>query len=81
MPKTLLGRNKIPHEGVAKLIWGELGARGYSATDLAAIIGASPNTARRRMTNPGSFTLDELLSITRKLDIPLDKLRAEITYG
>jgi len=80
VPRTILDKRRLPHEKLVKLIWGELGPRGYTPVELAEIMGVTPNTARKRMREPGDFTLDELLKICRGLDIPLDALRAAITY-
>lgn len=81
MPKTLLGKKKIRHEKLAKLLWGEMGDKGVSPADLGCIMGVSANTARRRMNAPGEFTLDELLDICRGLDIPIAELREAITFN
>jgi hypothetical protein len=40
----------------------------------------SDDTLSRRLKNPGSITLDELVNIGRRLGISIDDLRAAIRY-
>ena len=51
--------------------------RGYgiTGTTLAGILEVSQPTAYRRLREPGSFTLDELYSISVRAHIPLSEIR------
>lgn len=80
MPRVKLAQpKKPPFEKLLQLLYGAMGIYGYKAEQLAPIMGCSPNTARRRLENPGEFTLKELGKISAGLNIPIDELRAAIT--
>lgn len=80
MPRTNLCQREKPHQRVGALIAGAAISRGYTIGALGPIICASENTARSRIRNPGSLTVDELVKLGRKLQIPIDELRAAIRY-
>lgn len=69
-----------PHAELAQLIAGAAYMRKQSTADLCSAIGKSENTVRSRLKNPGELTVDELVRLGRKLEIPIDKLRAAIQY-
>ena len=61
---------KIPFQEFVELIRG----KGINAPRLAVILECSPNTARSRMRNPGSFTLGDLMKLHRRGHIKKDDL-------
>ena len=80
MPRVKLAQpKKPPYEKLLQLLYGAMGIYGYKAEHLAPVMGCSPNTARRRLENPGEFTLKELSRLSSGLNIPIDELRAAIT--
>ena len=54
--------------------------RGYDldGAGLARVLGKAPGTGRARMEDPGSITVAELRTISRRAHIPIDELRAAI---
>ena len=79
-PRVKLAQpKKPPYEKLLQLLYGAMGIYGYKAEHLAPVMGCSPNTARRRLENPGEFTLKELSRLSSGLNIPIDELRAAIT--
>ena len=50
----------------------------FTAPRLASIIDCSVPTARRRINDPESFTVEELRKISRRGHIPLDEIRAAL---
>lgn len=80
MPRVKLAQpKKPPFEKLLQLLYGAMGIYGYKAEHLAPIMGCSPNTARRRLENPGEFTLKELSRLSSGLQIPVEELRQAIT--
>ena len=80
MPRTNLCKREIPHQRVGALIAGAAIQQDMSIGDLGPIIGASANTARARMKNPGKLTIDEYVRLCRKLHIPVADARDAIRY-
>lgn len=80
MPKVKLGQPK--RDKLRELICGVLSAYGPSgdAERVAGILGCSLPTARKRIREPKGMPVDELLRLTRGLGIPLEEVRAAITY-
>ena len=72
MPRTRL--DPTPHP-LARLIWGTLKATGKTPEDVARP-GLCGGTIRRRLANPESFTVGELVTLSRALHIPIDDIRA-----
>ena len=68
------------HYKLRVLLRGTMKAKGVGWDDLEDILKCSRPTAHRRMTNVGTMTLDELLSLGRGLHIPIDELREAIRY-
>lgn len=80
MPAVKWIRRDLEHEELGCLIAGTVALRGYGAAKVAAILGTSENTARARIKNPGSLTVDEMTKLGRGLGIPIEKLRDAIQY-
>lgn len=80
MPRTNLCRREVPHAQLGQLIAGAAFMRKKNTEQLAAAIGRSENTLRARLRNPGELTVSELTRLGRKLEIPIDELRAAIQY-
>lgn len=80
MPRTNLCKREIPHAALAQLIGGTVYTRKTRTDDVAAMLGCSPNTALKRLRDPGTLTVDELTRLARRLEIPIDALRAAIRY-
>lgn len=64
------------NEVAASRIRALLAERGISHADFAIGVGLSDRTAARRLAGSSSWTLDELSSAARFLDIPLGSLIA-----
>ena len=62
-----------PHD-VADRIRATLKETRRSINGLPELTGIADKTLRRRLANPGSFTLEELNAIARALDVPLEHL-------
>ncbi len=74
------GRDKCLEDLVA-LIWGRLAALGLNNGDLAKELGVCKQTVSRWKKNPKKwFTVEDLLTTCRTLNIPLEELRAVIHY-
>ena len=80
MPRTNLCRRTVPFEDLGRLLAGAAWARKIGMEAIGATIGKNRNTASARMRDPGSLTLAELTRLGRKLEIPIDELRAAIHY-
>lgn len=50
----------------------------FTAPRLASILGCSVATARRRINDPASFTVEELRRINKCGHIPMDEIRAAL---
>lgn len=64
---------KVPFDNFAKYIKGRC-----SSPELAAVIGCSAPTARKKINNPELFTLGDLKKISERKHIPIEELRGEI---
>ena len=51
---------------------------GFNGENLEAVLGHSPPTNRRRISNPDELTVGDLKKLARKGHIPLDEIRAAI---
>lgn len=80
MPRTNLCKREVPHARLGQLIAGAAFMRKINTEQLAAAIGKSENTVRARLRAPGELTVSELTRLGRKLEIPIDELRAAIQY-
>ena len=80
MPRTNLCRRQKPHEQLGRLLAGAAWDRKIGMEELGAAIGRNRNTASARIRDPGSLTVSELVKLGRKLEIPIDELRAAIRY-
>ena len=67
------------HARLRVLLQGTAAALGKSAEEVAEIWDCSLPTARKRMRDPGSITVDQLLAISRGLGIPLEEIRNAIS--
>ena len=67
------------HEPLLVLLNGTLSALGKGTEDAAVILSCSAPTARKKLGEPGGLTIDELLTLSRGLGIPIDKIRAAIS--
>ena len=65
---------EVPFVTVRRLLLG----RELDATALAKGLGCSYNTAKKRLDNPGSTTLEELDRVCRSGHVPMDDIRAAI---
>lgn len=78
MPRTRLDKKK--HDALSVLV------NGYVHKDNGTIKQASQKlrkdyrTVCRRLSDPGSFTIDELLDFARKYSVPIDEIRAAIRF-
>lgn len=80
MPAVKWIRRDVKHEALGALISGTAAVHGYGVAKLAGILGTSENTARARIRNPGSLTVDEMTKLGRGLGIPIERLRDAIQY-
>jgi transcriptional regulator with XRE-family HTH domain len=60
-------------------IRGLMGARRFSAADLATVIGVSTSTAVRRMNGESDLTVNELETIAEWLGVPAIRILAPTT--
>ena len=79
MPRT---RYDTPsHRELRVLLSGSAETEGVTLERVGDILGCSPATASRRMKEPGTLTLDELVKLGRGLHIPIEDLRnAAVKY-
>jgi len=68
MPK--IPRRRKPFEEIRFLLRGR-----FSIDELSVLMGCSKPTARIRLNNPETFTLDELARISRNGDVPWDEIK------
>ena len=80
MPRVNLGKPK--RDPRKELIHGVLATYGSSGETerVARILNCSAPTARKRLQDPGSMAITELLRLTRGLGIPLEEVRQAISY-
>lgn len=78
MPK--LKTRPQPHEKLGLLLGGTCFQRDLGAADVGRILGCCETTARSRLRHPGDLTVDELTRLAKRLEIPIDDLRAAIRY-
>ena len=83
MSKVTFEAYRKKGEALAVLIGGYLRLRGISiemAAERLAIEGLSKNTLRRRLQHPDKFTIGELLTISKRIGIPIEEIRAAIKH-
>ena len=78
MPRTRLDRNK--NEALCVLVNGYVRMNHGTVKEAAEYMRRDYRTLCRRLEKPGSFSIDELLDLGRKMHIPIDELRAAIRY-
>lgn len=71
MPK--LKQKQKPFDPIAEKILGRMALRGVYMSDLEGPL-ISESTLRRRMRSPGSFKLDEILYLARRLEIQPEEI-------
>lgn len=77
MPRVKLAAPK--RDKLAELICGAMATQGKGTADAAKVIGCCYNTAKSRIDNPRTLTIDELLKITNWLWIPIEEVRSAIS--
>jgi len=80
MPKTNLCKREVPHAQLGRLLAGAAVVQKVGAEEMGAMIGCCGKTARSRVRNPGDLTVSELTRLAKRLNIPIDELRAAIRY-
>ena len=65
-----------PYEEFKRLLKGY----GMTGSRLARVIGKCESTARDRLHNPGSFTLNELRMLNQTGHIPADELKGALKF-
>lgn len=75
MPK--IKRRETPYDKLLILINGYLTINEKRLED---VLGCSYNTARSRLKDPATITLEEMRKITRSLGIPIEEVRAALPY-
>ena len=79
MPRTKLDKIGHKYDPLVKLINGEIYTKRITRADAAVMCGFKcPATLRDRMKHPENFTLGEIASLARGLDIPIDDIRERI---
>jgi DNA-binding XRE family transcriptional regulator len=63
---------------VMRNIEGEATRRGITREELANMIGISLVTYYRRLKDPGSWKLDELIVASRKMRVPIERFMEEV---
>ena len=79
MPKTVFDK-KSRYIKLHSLLRGAADTAGKNYDDIGLIIGRNKNTVTQRFMHPGNFTLDELLSIGRALNLTIEEIRQSIMY-
>ena len=80
MPKTKLQTRLPTHARLGALINGTLSMQRRGTADVAAWLRCSRPTAASRLRHPGDLTVDELTRLGKSAGIPIDELRAAISY-
>ena len=62
---------RVPFQGFAEFLRG----KGLNSIKLAEVLGCSPNTAMKKLRQPWTFDLNDLLKIHRKGHIAWDDLK------
>lgn len=76
MPRTLL--QDKPNAEIRYLLMGRMYGESGNLSAAAVKTGISESTLRRKLKNPETFTIRELISIARRYHIPIEELRAAI---
>jgi|GEM_PF-2402274 len=82
MPYTRLQKanERKKHYALGLLIIGTVKVTNRERRELAKMMGCSESTVWRRLSEPGTLTVDELTALGRGLHIPIEELRAAIRY-
>lgn len=83
MGKVVFDSLRKKNQTLSALIWGYLSIQGISiesAAERLGIKGLSKNTLRRRLQHPETFTVGELLTISKRIGIPIEEIRAAIKH-
>ena len=78
--KTAAAKDASSNDALVRLIWGTKAARGMFDEDLCAFLGKSRASVTARKQDPGRFTIAELRSLCRGLNITPDELRGAIDF-
>lgn len=78
MPRVKLAEPK--RDRLRELFCGVMAVQEKETADVAAMLGCSQPTALRRLREPKTMTIEELLKLSRGFDIPLEEVRQAITY-
>lgn len=78
MPRTRLDKKK--NEALAVMVNGYVHKDSGTIRDACDKMQKEYRTMCRRLADPGTFTIDELLTFGRKYNVPIDELRAAIRY-
>ena len=63
---------------VTRNIEGAAARRGINRNELADLIGISLVTYYRRLKEPGSWRLEELITAAKKMNVPIEKFMEEV---
>ena len=63
---------------VSRNIQGEAARRGITKEELANMIGISLVTYYRRIKEPGTWKLEEMLTAAKKMRVPIEKFMEEV---
>lgn len=74
-------RLKNPWQPMSSLIFGAMKTNHATMIDIGGWLGCHRTTASRKIYEPGSLTMDELVKLSVKLKIPPDELRDRIPLG
>ena len=73
-------KREVPHAQLGRLLAGAAAVQKVGADEMGVMLGCCGKTARSRVRNPGDLTVSELTRLGKKLNIPIDELRAAIRY-
>lgn len=66
-----------PYDPLRRLLKGY----GVDGEHLGVALGCCGHTARSRLKEPGTLTVDELRSICIRMGVPADEIRAALRFG
>ena len=78
MPRVKQAYNR--HADLQKAIYGAMGLREETLTELAQRMGKDPRTVTKKIRDPDLMTLGDLRRICSLLNIPVEDARAAIKF-
>jgi hypothetical protein len=80
MPTSNLDKHNDKYGKLGRLINGAVSWDEKTYTEVGAVLGLKWRAAKRYLKNPEKMTVEQLLKLSRRLNIPIDDLRATMRY-